>query len=98
MIAIITEKPSVGMEIARVVGAHEKHDGYMEGHGYIVTWAFGHLVGLALPETYGRRRSAELPFIPDPFQLAVRQKPGGRGRKSVADGAASRQLGIIRRV
>ena len=53
MIAIIAEKPSVGQEIARVVGATEKKDGYITGNGYMVTWALGHLVSLALPGTYG---------------------------------------------
>ena len=44
MIAIIAEKPSVGQDIARVIGATEKKDGYMAGNGYLVTWALGHLV------------------------------------------------------
>ena len=56
MIAIIAEKPSVGQDIARVVGATEKMDGYITGNGYMVTWALGHLVSLALPGTYGYRR------------------------------------------
>ena len=47
MIAIIAEKPSVGQDIARVVGATEKKDGYIVGNGYMVTWALGHLVTLA---------------------------------------------------
>ena len=51
MIAIISEKPSVGMDIARVVGADTKDDGYCSGNGYMVTWALGHLVSLAMPET-----------------------------------------------
>lgn len=49
MIAIIAEKPSVAMDIARIVGATEKHDGYVSGNGYMVTWAIGHLVSHALP-------------------------------------------------
>jgi len=57
MIAIIAEKPSVGQEIARVVGATEKKDGYITGNGYMVTWALGHLVSLALPGTYGYTRN-----------------------------------------
>lgn len=96
MIAIIAEKPSVGQDIARVVGATEKHTGYLQGNGYIVTWALGHLVGLALPEAYGRKHGAELPLIPDPFTLAVRKKRVGD--KTATDSAAARQLTAIRRV
>lgn len=46
---IIAEKPSVAKRIAAIVGANNKKEGYMEGNGYAVTWAFGHLVGLAMP-------------------------------------------------
>lgn len=53
MKAIIAEKPSVGMDIARVVGATDKKDGYCTGNGYMVTWALGHLVSLAMPGAYG---------------------------------------------
>ena len=53
MIAVIGEKPSVARDIARILGASEKQDGYFSGNGYLVTWAFGHLVGLAMPEAYG---------------------------------------------
>ena len=50
---IIAEKPSVARDIARIVGANSKQDGYMEGNGYLVTWAMGHLIALAMPEAYG---------------------------------------------
>ena len=53
MIAIIAEKPSVGLDIAHVVGADTRNDGYCSGNGYMVTWALGHLVSLAMPDTYG---------------------------------------------
>ncbi len=53
MKAIIAEKPSVAYELARIVGATDKKDGYCEGGGFLVTWALGHLVGLAMPEDYG---------------------------------------------
>lgn len=77
------EKPSVAKDIAKVIGADEKHNGYYEGNGYIVTWAIGHLVGLAEPEQYGfvsqremygdKREIAydELPLIPKEFQLVT---------------------------
>lgn len=81
------EKPSVAADIARVIGATKKCNGYYEGNGYRVTWAVGHLVGLAEPEAYGymsqkdmwdkgkpqNRQLAlkELPLIPDEFKLIV---------------------------
>jgi DNA topoisomerase-3 len=98
MIAIIAEKPSVGRDIARIVGASEKFDGYLSGNGYMVTWALGHLVSLALPEAYGPARpaAAGLPVIPDPFQLTVRQQKTPKGR--ITDKTAAKQLDVIDRV
>ena len=95
MKAIIAEKQSVGMDIARVVGATEKKDGYFIGNGYMVTWASGHLVSLALPGTYGYTRTTadDLPMMPDPFRLVTRQTRTDRGM--VTDMAASRQLKVI---
>ena len=55
MKTIIAEKPSVAREIARIVGATKREEGYFEGGGYAVTWAFGHLVQLAMPDGYGIR-------------------------------------------
>ena len=49
---IIAEKPSVARDIARIVGAKSKQEGYMEGSGYLITWAMGHLIALAMPEAY----------------------------------------------
>ena len=49
---IITEKPSVGQSIGRVLGASKRCDGYLEGNGYLVSWCVGHLVELAQPEAY----------------------------------------------
>ena len=75
MITIIAEKPSVARQISRVVGAMERKVGYYGGNNYCVTWAFGHLIQLAMPEAYGvtgfRRES--LPIIPDRFQLVSRK-------------------------
>lgn len=53
MQVIIAEKPSVAREIAAIVGAKNRREGYIEGNGYVVTWAFGHLVQLAMPQQYG---------------------------------------------
>ena len=98
MIAIIAEKPSVGMDIARVVGADSKNDGYCAGGGYMVTWALGHLVSLALPDAYGYTKTAaeDLPMLPEPFRLVSRQVRTDRGM--VPDLAASKQLKIIESV
>lgn len=53
MKVIIAEKPSVARDIAAIVGADNRKDGYLEGNGYAITWAFGHLIGLAMPPDYG---------------------------------------------
>lgn len=58
MQVIIAEKPSVAREIAAIVGATNRKDGFIEGNGYAVTWAFGHLVGLAMPNSMASRVSA----------------------------------------
>jgi len=74
MVAIIAEKPSVAREIAAIVGASSKEDGYMQGEGYLVTWALGHLITLAMPEDYGFTgfNRENLPIIPETFQLVPR--------------------------
>lgn len=95
MKAIIAEKPSVGMDIARVVGATDRKDGYCIGNGYMVTWALGHLVSLAMPGTYGYTKTTaeDLPMIPHPFRLISRQVKTDKGM--VPDIAAAKQLKII---
>src|SRR3712207_7383944 len=72
---IIAEKPSVARDIARIVGANNRQDGYIEGSDYLVTWAMGHLITLAMPEAYGfsAYKAEDLPIRPSPFQLIVRQ-------------------------
>ena len=93
---IIAEKPSVARDIARIVGATSKQDGYMEGCGYIVTWAMGHLIALAMPESYGfsAYKAEDLPIRPKPFQLVVRQVR--KDKEYVSDPAALKQLKVIR--
>lgn len=76
MIVVLTEKPSVAKDIAAVVGAKTKKDGYYEGNDYIVTYAFGHLVSLAEPEQMnpawgGPWRMAQLPMIPTEWKYEV---------------------------
>ena len=72
---IITEKPSAGQAYAKVLGVRERHDGYLEGGGYIVSWCIGHLVELSEPEEYNIRYSkweyADLPIIPDDWKYRV---------------------------
>ena len=93
---IITEKPSVARDIARIVGANSKQDGYLEGYGYLVTWAMGHLIALAMPEAYGfsAYKAEDLPIRPNPFLLVVRQVR--KDKKYVSDPAALKQLKVIR--
>ena len=93
---IIAEKPSVARDIARIVGAKSKKEGYMEGSGYLVTWAMGHLIALAMPEAYGfsAYKAEDLPIRPNPFQLVVRQVR--KDKEYVSDPAALKQLKVIR--
>ncbi|WP_134091367.1 type IA DNA topoisomerase [Olivibacter sp. XZL3] len=98
MKAVIAEKPSVAREIAALLGATDKKDGYLTGNGYQVTWAFGHLVGLAMPEDYGLpgfQREA-LPILPNPFLLTVRKVK--KDKAYVPDSGAVKQLKIIEQV
>ena len=93
---IIAEKPSVARDIARIVGATSKQDGYMDGNGYLVTWAMGHLIALAMPEAYGfsAYKAEDLPIRPNPFQLVVRQVR--KDKEYTSDPAALKQLKAIR--
>lgn len=95
MKTIIAEKPSVAKEIAHIVGADKREEGYMQGNGYFVTWAFGHLVQPAMPETYGMKgfHAENLPVIPDPFVLVPRQVKTENGYKP--DAGVLAQIKII---
>jgi len=96
MKTIIAEKPSVAREIAGLVGASDKKDGYLTGNGYFVTWAFGHLVGLAMPEDYGISgfEKAVLPILPNPFLLTVRKVK--KDKAYTTDAGALKQLKVIK--
>ena len=98
MKTIIAEKPSVAREIARIVGATEREEGYFTGNGYNVTWAFGHLVQPALPEGYGIRgfHPDNLPIIPQVFTLVPRQVKTDKGYK--ADAGVMKQIKVITRL
>lgn len=92
----IAEKPSVARDIARILGANERKDGYLSGNGYAVTWGFGHLVGLAMPEAYGFTgfRRENLPIFPEKFLLVPRQVKDGKVYKD--DPGVVKQLAVIK--
>lgn len=74
MIAIVTDRPNVGKEIARIVGAHKFEKGYMTGNGYMVTWTFGNMLSLAMPKDYGNAKleRKDFPLVPGNFRLMVK--------------------------
>lgn len=77
---VIAEKPSVGRDIARVLGCKQGGNGYLEGKDYVVTWALGHLIELADPESYGEQwkewKMETLPMLPERLQIQVIKKTG----------------------
>lgn len=80
MTLCIAEKPSVGKEIARILGANTRRDGFFEGNGYLISWTFGHLCTLKAPDDYSpdwKRWSLDfLPMIPPKFQLKTIDNSG----------------------
>ena len=96
MKVIIAEKPSVARDIAAIVGADNRKDGYLEGNGYCVTWAFGHLIGLAMPQDYGITgfQAENLPILPAEFKLLPRQVKDGKEYKP--DPGTMKQLKVIK--
>ena len=80
MIVCIAEKPSVAKDIARIIGATASYDGYMEGNGYQVTWTFGHLCELKMPEDYTPMWKSwslsVLPMIPPRFGIRLKDDQG----------------------
>lgn len=94
-ICILCEKPSVAASVAAVLGVKERHDGYLSGNGYLVTWAFGHLIQLAMPDAYGCTgfRKEKLPILPQEFKYIPRQVREGKEYK--ADPGVLKQLKVI---
>ena len=80
MILCIAEKPSVGRDIARVLGANTQRDGFMEGNGYCVSWTFGHLCALLDPHEYNEQwkgwNMSSLPMVPARFGIKVSDDKG----------------------
>ena len=91
MVLCVAEKPSAGRDIAKVLGATTRHDGYMEGNGYCVTWTFGHLCALYDPHEYNPQwkgwNMSALPMIPDRFSIKVS-----------GDEGVQKQFGIIKKL
>ena len=96
MKCIIAEKPSVAQSIAKIVGATKRNDGYLEGSDYLVTWAYGHLITLAMPDSYGwgTYDRSLLPMLPSNFKHIVRLVKNGKEWKS--DPTAHKQLKVIK--
>ena len=74
-ILVVAEKPAVAMSYAKVLGATNRQDGYLEGNGYLVSWCVGHLVELAPPNVYDEKfikwSIADLPILPEKWQYLV---------------------------
>lgn len=96
MITIITEKPSVAKDIARVLSINSKSDGFFFNNDYFVTWAFGHLIELANPDAYGFHKwdKANLPIIPLKFKRIIKQIKNKDGKSSNNPGI-EKQIKII---
>ncbi len=96
MKVVIAEKPSVARDLARVMGAKEVKDGYISGNGFAFTYAFGHLVQLCTPQTYGFHNwsVSNLPIIPEQFVLEVKKVK--RDGKQMDDSGALKQLNTIK--
>ena len=78
MVAVLAEKPSVARDIAKVLGATARGEGYLHGNGYVVTWAIGHLASLAQPHEIHPQwkfwRRETLPMLPEVWPLVVYEK------------------------
>jgi DNA topoisomerase-3 len=81
-VVVVAEKPSVARDVARVLGASERGDGFLSGGGYVVTWALGHLVRLAEPPEirpeWKRWSTADLPLLPSDWPLVVADATKGQ--------------------
>ena len=99
MIVCIAEKPSVAKDIARIIGANSSHDGYMEGNGYQVTWTFGHLCELKMPEDYTPVWKAwslsALPMIPPKFGIRLKDDTGIKKQFAIIESLMQKADGII---
>ena len=99
MIVCIAEKPSVAKDIARILGANASHDGYMEGNGYQVTWTFGHLCELKMPEDYTPMWKSwslsALPMIPPRFGIRLKEDQSIKKQFATIERLMAQAEGII---
>ncbi len=99
MIVCIAEKPSVGRDIARILGATQDHKTYMEGNGYQVTWTFGHLCELKMPEDYTPMWKSwslsSLPMIPPRFGIRLKDDQGIRNQFATIEKLMQAADGIV---
>ena len=74
---VIAEKPSVAQSIAAALGVRQRQKGYLEGNGYLISWCYGHLAGLADADQYDPKykkwRKEDLPIVPSPFRFCIRE-------------------------
>lgn len=98
MIAILTDKPTVGKEIAKVVGATKCENGYMTGNGYTVAWTFGNMLSLAMPKKYGygRLEQKDFPIVPEEYRLTAKHVKSDGGW--IPDASALKQLNVLKRI
>lgn len=99
MIVCIAEKPGVARDIAKILGANDSHQGYMEGNGYQVTWTFGHLCELKQPEEYNQTWKywalGQLPMVPPRFGIRLKDDAGIRKQFAVIESLMSRADRIV---
>ncbi|MGL4410910.1 MAG: toprim domain-containing protein, partial [Bacteroidales bacterium] len=99
MIVCIAEKPSVARDIAQVLGAKERKNGYMEGNGYQVTWVFGHLCTLKEPHDYNegwkRWSILDLPLIPERFGIKLQNNEGVKRQFDIISQLVSNATEVI---
>ena len=95
----IAEKPSVARDLAEILGAKNKHDGYLEGNGYCVTWVFGHLCSLKDPEDYNVNwkywKLEDLPIIPPQFGIKLKNDQGAQKQFKIIEKLVSEAEEII---
>ncbi|TKG96491.1 type IA DNA topoisomerase [Puteibacter caeruleilacunae] len=99
MIVCIAEKPSVAKEIATILGANSRRDGYFEGNGYQITWTFGHLCTLKEPNDYTDRwkywNLSTLPMIPPKFSIKLIDDSGIKKQFSIIEKLMEKATGVI---
>jgi DNA topoisomerase-3 len=99
MVVCIAEKPSVAQDIARIIGATARRDGYWEGNGYQVTWTFGHLCELKMPEDYTPMWKSwalsALPMIPPRFGIRLKEDQGVKKQFAVIEQLFSQADSIV---